>query len=126
MYGSEEQARAGQGLWIGMLAKSYSDTGDPQISINQDRLVALSAVPEERFGLSESKRKDVFREIVAAEDRATREARARVPDSEINKQIDLQRKLMQRYKRHVARKYALNENELPEITIEGVKKGWLW
>ncbi len=126
VYGSEEQARAGQGLWIGMLAKSYSDTGDPQISINQDRLVALSAVPEERFGLAESKRKDVFREIVAAGDRATREAMARVPDSEIMKQIELERELTQQYKRDVARKYALTEDVLVEIGVEGIKKGWSW
>jgi hypothetical protein len=66
----------------------------------------------------------VFREIVAAEDRVTREARAGIPDSDFMKQAELQWKLMQRYKRHVARKYALTEDKIPKITLEGIKKGW--
>ena len=51
---------------------------------------------------------------------------ARVPDSGIMKQIELERELTQQYKRDVARKYALTEDELVEIGVEGIKKGWSW
>lgn len=124
VYGSEEQARAGQGLWIGMLAKSFSDKDVPQVLVNEERLAALSSAPEQRFGLSEAERKEVFREVAAAEDRATREAMALVPDSDIMKQIELERKLTQKYKAEVARKYGLTEDHLLKISVEGVKKGW--
>lgn len=89
VYGTKQQARAGQGLWIGMIAKGFSDKGEPRVVINKDRLAALSQAPEERFGLSQQRRKQVFREIAKAGDRAIREARARVADSEIMKQIEL-------------------------------------
>lgn len=69
VYGSEEQARAGQGLWIAMLAKSYSDTGGPSVLINEERLATLTAEREDRFGLSETDRKQLFAEIGVAEER---------------------------------------------------------
>ncbi len=123
-YGTEQQARAGQGLWIGMIAKGFSDKGEPRVLINEERLAALSQTPEERFGLSEQRRKQVFGEIAAAEDRATRNARARVPDSQIMKQIDLERELGEKYKGKVAQQYGLTSDQLLKITVEGVKKGW--
>lgn len=125
VYGTEEQARAGQGLWIGMLAKSYSDKGVPEVMVNDERLAALSATPEKRFGLSEAQRKQVFREVADAEDRATREAMARVPDSQIMKQIELERELTEKYKAEVARKYGLTKDHLLKISVEGVRNGWL-
>jgi hypothetical protein len=124
VYGSEEQARAGQGLWVGMLAKSYSDKGTPEVLVNEERLAALSATPEERFGLSEGKRKQVFRELAAAEDRATREAEARVPHTEVMKQIELNNELTEKYKGEVARKHGLTPDQLVDIAVEGIKKGW--
>lgn len=124
VYGTEQQARAGQGLWIGMLAKGFSDKAEPRVLVNEDRLAALSHAPEERFGLSEEKRKRVFREIAAAEDRAMREAMAQVPDSQIMKQIDLERELRDTYKAKVVQHHGLTNDQLLKITVEGVKKGW--
>lgn len=124
VYGTEQQARAGQGLWIGMSAKGFSDKGEPNVLINEPRLAGLSQTPEERFGLSEQRRKQVFREIAAAEDRATRDARARVPDSQIMKQIDLERELGKKYKAKVVQQYGLTNDQFLKVTVEGVKKGW--
>lgn len=124
VYGTVQQARAGQGLWIGMIAKGFSDKEEPRVLINEERLAGLSKAPEERFGLSEQRRKQVFREIAASEDRATRDARARFPDSQIMKQIDFERKLGEKYKAAVAQKYGLTNDQLLKITIEGMKKGW--
>lgn len=124
VYGTKLQARAGQGLWIGMIAKGFSDKGEPRVRINEARLAALSQSPEERFGLSEQRRKQIFCELVAAEDRATRDAMARVPDSQIMKQIDLERELGEKYEAMVAQQYGLTNDQLLKITVEGVKKGW--
>ena len=124
VYGTEQQALAGQGLWIGMIAKGFSDKGEPRVRISENRLAALSQAPEERFGLSEQRRKQVFRESAAAEDRATRDAMARVPDSQIMKQIRLERELREMYKAKVAQKYGLTNDQLFNISVEGVKKGW--
>jgi hypothetical protein len=126
VYGSEEQARARQGLWIGMVAKGPAEKGEPQVQIGETRLAALSAQPEERFGLSAEERQRVFREIAAAEKRATQEAMERVPDSRIMEQIELERDLAAEYKRALARKYTISEEELQGIGLEGVKKGWPW
>ena len=124
VYGTEQQALAGQGLWIGMIAKGYYDKGEPQVKINEERLAGLSREPEERFGLSEQKRKQIFSEIAAAEDRATRDAMARIPDSQIMKQIDLESELVKKYKTEIAKKYNITDDQLIKISTEGVKKGW--
>lgn len=126
VYGSEEQAQAGQGLWIGMIAKGPAERGEPEVQISEMRLAALSTQPEERFGLSEEVRQGVFREIAAVEERATKEAMERVPDSRIMEQIELERELGAEHKRALARKYKLSVEQLHEVGLEGVKKGWPW
>ncbi|NZA28657.1 hypothetical protein H0E84_19975 [Luteimonas sp. SJ-92] len=124
VYGTKEQANAGQGLWIGMIAMGPLDKEEPRVLISEERLAALSHVPEERFGLSEEERKKVFRESAAAEDRATREAMARVPGSQIMKQIDMERELEEKYKNELVRKYDLTNEQLQEIVVEAAMKGW--
>jgi hypothetical protein len=124
VYGSEEQARAGQGLWIGMLARNPGESGTPRVLINDERLAALDQEPEVRFGLSKDERKDVFREVVAAEQRASREAMAEIPDSQFMKQVERERQLGAEYKADLVRQYDLTEEELSEIVVEGVTKGW--
>src|SRR5690606_28748557 len=116
---------AGRGLWMAMLAKGPSDRGEPSVQIDEDRLAALSAVPEDRFGLPEATRQEVFRQSAAAEDRATREAMARVPDSEIVKQIALEDELREKYKAELIAKYSLSGDQLLQIQLEGVTKGWV-
>jgi hypothetical protein len=125
VYGTEEQARAGQGLWIGMIAKNFSDTDEPEVRTNEGRLAALSKAQEERFGLSDEDRRTVFREIAAAEDRAMCEAREQVPDDKWEEQIELERDLMEQYKAEVAEEHGLTEDYLLKISVEGVESGWI-
>jgi hypothetical protein len=125
VYGSEEQAQAAQGLWIAMLAKGPSDKGMPAVQINEDRLAALSSVPQERFGLPEATREEVFRKSAAAEDRAMHEAMVQVPDSDIMNQVALEEELRDKYKADLAAKYGLSDDQLLQIQLEGVTKGWV-
>jgi hypothetical protein len=125
IYGSEEQARAGQGTWIAMLAKNHGETSQPTVTINEGRLKALSSEPEERFGLSEESRKRLFSEVFQAERRATAEAGTTVPDSDFRRQGKLQSELAERYTAEVAEKHGLSREDLDAISIEGIIKGWI-
>ncbi len=125
VYGTDKQARAGQGLWIGMIAKSFGDEGEPPVQIDYDRSAALSQRPEERFGLSEETRNQVFRSITAALHKATRDARSRIPDAQLMKQITVERQLREKYRDEIAARYGLTHDQLIEIIIEGAKKGWI-
>ncbi|MBA7667127.1 hypothetical protein ES703_75212 [subsurface metagenome] len=210
---SKERAESGMGQWVAMLALSYGDA-KPSISINNRQIAQLGAKPEEKFGLSEVTRKQIWSEIVKAEDRATKEAEERYPFSpsqslragqtfrltketplmpelepadpmeaigrmrklpprttikvlkvaikrqtpwyfvearsssrtllgkgwinsialigqdqsaarkRIEEQIDLERKLNDKYKNELAKKYGLTLEQLKEIALEGVTKDW--
>ena len=124
VFGTKEQAGARKGLWIGMVAKGKSDTGTPKIFINEERLLARSSKPEELYGLSEQERIDIFHEIVVAEDKASSDAMAHFPDSQIMKQIKLESELTKKYKADLAIKYDLTEKQLRKIAVEGATKGW--
>jgi hypothetical protein len=75
---SKERFEAGMGQWIAMLEKSYYDV-EPTIRINERQIAQLSAKPEQRFGLSEEKRKEIWKELVLLERRARKEAKERYP-----------------------------------------------
>ena len=75
---SKERAESGMGQWIAMLQKNYDDV-EPTISINERQITQLGAKPEERFGLSEEKRKEIWKEHVLVEDRARKEAEEQYP-----------------------------------------------
>ena len=107
-----------------MLAKSPGDEG-PSVSIYEKRLAHLSGKSEDRFGLSEQKRKRVFREMGADDHKAMRKARARFPDPQFLKQFDLASKLEEEYREELAAKYSLTRDQLREIMVEGVTMGWL-
>ena len=124
VYATKEQARAGQALWIGMIGKGISDKQERRVMISQERLAALTQVPENRFGLSEAVRRQVYREIAVAEDRGTREAMARVPDSRIKEQAKLEDTLQEKYKTEVLKKYKLTQDQASKIALEGAQKGW--
>ena len=125
VYGTKEQARA-QGIrWIGMIAMGPLDKVEPRAVVDEGRLAGLSQKPEDRFGLSEQKRKRVFREMGADDRRAMRKARARFSDAQFLKQFDLSSKLEEEYREELAVKYNLTRDQLRDIVWEGVTMGWL-
>ncbi|TPL10205.1 hypothetical protein FJ938_05725 [Mesorhizobium sp. B2-4-14] len=107
-----------------MLAKNYGDTGDPKVVIEEGRLAALSAAPEDRFGFSEEMRRAIFKESGEAEARATREAMERVPNTEPMAQTKLEVDLAEKFKADLVAKQGISEQQLLEIQAEGVTKGW--
>jgi len=137
MFTSKERAESGMGQWIAMLQKSYADV-EPTISINERQIAQLGAKPEQKFGLSEAERQQIWNEIVKSEDRARREAEQEFPDldpldpnysqslfvEQLEKQIELQRILDEKYKNELAEKYGLTRDQLVEIAGEGLTKDW--
>lgn len=125
IYGTEEQATAGQGLWLGMVAwTSHGGATSARYQIHQGRLANLGTSEEKRFGLTEQERKTFLRELVAAEKRATNEAMRRIPDSRLNEQLDLEAELMQRYRNEVFDKWGVTEEQAGKIATEAWEKGW--
>jgi hypothetical protein len=84
-----------------------------------------SSVPR----LSDDTRKQVFAALLAAEDRAARDAEQRFPISagqgtDFMKYAKLSRQLSQDYVAEVWRTYGITEEEARAVGIEGVTKGW--
>lgn len=105
-YTSEEHAESGMGQWIAMLFKKIGDSGEPEIRFNEYQMAQIGANPEEKFGLSEAQRKQIWSEIVKAEDRTTTG------------------KLSEKDKTDLAKKFGLTLEQLDEIRIEGLTKDW--
>ena len=69
------------GQWIAMLIKTDEDESKkPEISINDSQIAQLGAIPVEKFGLSEEKRKEIYQETWKAEDRARIDAQKKYPE----------------------------------------------
>ena len=130
---SKERAESGMGQWIAMLQESPGDLR-PIISINKRQIAQLGAKPEEKFGLSETQRKQIWKEYVLAEDRAWEKAEERylfntgLSQSQFQKQAEkltlFRQQLEKQYKGELTKKYGLTLEQLKEIADEGVTKDW--
>jgi len=130
---SKEGAESGMGQWIAMLQESPGDLR-PRISINKRQIARLSAEPEERFGLSEAKRIEIWKEYVLAEDEAWQKAEEKysfhpgLSQSQFRKQaeklMEFRQQLEKQYKAELAKKHGLTLDQLKEIADEGVTKDW--
>lgn len=123
LYATEEQAKAGQGLWLAMSQMSHSET-QQHITVRSEQLGPLGEVPQEKFGLTKLERQEFFKEMARLERRATDEAMTRYP-SEFQRQLDLERKLKDKYRKELAVKYRLTPEQLQATLLEGVTKQWV-
>jgi ribosomal protein L40E len=78
LYTSREHFQSGMGQWIAMLSK-VGEGSKPDTRVKIELISQISAQPEVRNGLSESTRKEIFKVLVLAEDRADSEAQRRYP-----------------------------------------------
>jgi len=124
VYDTEEKANAGQGLWLAMLQKSFNDT-KPSLTIRAEQISRLGETPQEKFGLTEGERKEIFKEIARVETKATDDAIKRFPN-DFNKQFKLESNLQEKYKDELAAKYSLTRDQLKAISIEGLTNRWVF
>jgi hypothetical protein len=116
-----------------MLQESPGDAG-PKISINQRQIAQLGTKPEDKFGLSEEERKEIWKEIILIEDKALKEAEERIPldtrldtlqlRKQLGKQFELEQQLKEKYEKQLSKKYRLTDKQLKEIVKEGVTEDW--
>ncbi len=98
--------------------------GEESGSIDWNRHLRPPELEEgERFGLSLVERKQLFIELAAAEGRAMDEAMAKHPD-DFDRQIDVQRELTAKYKKHVREQYDITQEQQDAIELEGGEQFW--
>jgi ribonuclease HII len=91
---------------------------------------------DEKFGLTELQRKELFKEIVKAEDKANEYKRAK-EDSLLNLKLDKaklkkeyeivenqSKELLDKYKLELVNKYKINIEQENEIGLEGLDNNW--
>lgn len=78
---------------------------------------------EKKHGLSKEKRKEIYYELVKAEDRAIKEADEKfsVGTDEHSKATD---KLLDQYSKEVREEYGISEEVSSSIAVEGAEKSW--
>ncbi len=123
--------------WIAMLHASPGSAA--KVTINEAQLEHLYDEPVERFGLSEDRRKQVFRDVVAAQDRADCEAEQSHPSVELGEpgwesetmrekplddRRDFRDELLREFYGDIRRHYDLTEVQLEATSDEGTEKDW--
>ena len=100
------------------------------IKENLEEYLSQREKSEDKFGFTEEERKQIFKEIVAAEDRAMNEADIKYPIkagatlNDIEKNIDLNNELTEKYKTQVRTKYGITEDIESEIIVESFEELW--
>jgi hypothetical protein len=114
--------------WIagaGGVARGEGDApGGPGPATDVGR-AAAPGESAERFGLTLSQRQAAFRDLMAAEEQAGRDAAKRFEAKpEAEGQVELAVELAARYQSEIAEKYGITERELVLIQAEGIEQSW--
>jgi len=108
LYLSREDADAGYSNWIARLNKSPD--GLPEITINKQRLTDVTNKPETKMGLSDSTRRQIWKEYIQAQDQAARDSGGlgQIESIEESKRCAIKfRELENSYKIEVATKHGI-------------------
>lgn len=102
-----------------------------RVKENLEEYLRQRGESEDKFGFSEEERRQIFKEIIAAEDRAMNEAdtkypldKAGVTMDDFEKNSDLNNELTEKYKGQVRKKYGITEDQEMEIIVEAFMEGW--
>ncbi len=140
-YRTREHFKSDAGLWIAKLADDsgpIGQTGPVTIDFDDKQLAQVGTQPEDKPGLTEDKRKQIYKEIVAGEDKAARIAEQKYGLSEkqirrtppdkfsevIKKQNEFEESLSNKSKDDLAVRYKLSRKQVDEIAREGLEKRW--
>ena len=128
----------GRALWgpaAGAVTPRIASTNDRQgykltidVPPGLDDYLKQRGSNETKFGLTEAQRKEVFKEAVAAEDKAHAEADRLyppdVPNPNIQGNNDTYDSLVQQYYADVRQPFGLTDDQLSQIEGEGLAKRW--
>ena len=109
-----------------------------KVKENLEKYLQKRNKSEDKFGLTEDKRRQIYKEIVNSEDRAQAEADRQYPISgrstwnlsqsellnRMDKNTELMRRLEEKYKFDLMKKYRITREQLKEIIYEGLSENW--
>lgn len=101
--------------------ENYDITYD--IKDDLDAYLNQRSKSEDKFGLTEEKRRQFFKDIVAAEDKASSEVK-KLKITDPIKYYDKEDELMAKYKANVRKQYKISEEQASEISKEAFEEEW--
>lgn len=134
LYTSKDDFKSSTGQWIANLQK-IGEYSTPEIKVKTELLSYHNTSPEVRDELSEAKRKEIYKALIKASDRAEAEADRRYPwpspndshavaNEKIRKNTEALDALTEKYKSEVAKRYGITQEQRKQINWEGTLKEW--
>lgn len=129
-YASKEKANASMGQWVAMISKMYNDT-KPDFDISETQFKSLTATEQDKWGLTQKQRQEIWDKIIYAERNAQKEADKKHPldkpgitktDMENNGKV--METLKEKNENDIAKEYGLDRTIIDSIGLEGVMSGW--
>jgi hypothetical protein len=129
-YASKELADGGMGQWVAMISKMYDDT-KPDFDLNETQFKALTAVEQDKWGLTQQQRQEIWDKIIYAERDAQTEADKKYPldkpgitKEDMSNNVDLMTELKEKNEQDLAKEYEVDRAIVDSIGLEGVTNGW--
>lgn len=134
LYTSEDDFKGSTSNWIANLQK-IGEYSKPEIKVKTEWLTHDNDEPQVKKNLSEAKRKEIYKALIKAADRAEAEADRKYPwpkpndsrakaDEKIRKNAEALDALAEKYKSEVAKRYGITQEQRKEINWEGTLKEW--
>ena len=137
MFVSKEQYISDRELWLAKAGPGSSDVAC-EIEIDRDQLQYLQVKPEEKFGLSEEKRKEMRWQFCVNDDQSEIDAIKAYPDLDeklpgwslerAQRRLEARARhkemLAKKWRDEAPQKYGLTIEQLKEVGAEGIKMKW--
>lgn len=130
VYTSKEKATSGMAQWIGMISKNRDDI-EPDFSVSEIQLNALTEKREDKWGLTYEQRKEIWNKLIHAEDKAQREADKEYPPDKpgvtmkhFSNNLDLMGKLLKKYEKELAKEHHVPIAIIDSVSLEAFEYGW--
>jgi len=104
-----------------------------KIKENLEEYLLQKDKSEDKLGLTEEKRRLIYKELANAEEKAINEAGKMFPTNITNpnykqenimKNFDKQEELLEKYNLEIMKKYSINEDQKNEIVVEAMAENW--
>jgi len=126
LFQTEEHSKSGMGQWVARLSKAKND-GEPTVAAQHFKIPSPQNAPSYRKSLTLEIRKEIFKEIIQAEDKSMQEAERKYPltsFSNAEKNYTYQHQLAKKFKAEIQRKFKIDQKTLKTISLEGLEYNW--
>ena len=121
-YHDKDIYKSSAASWVGMLSWTKGKE-KPDISINEVMLKAINEPEKKKSNMSLAKRKEIFKSLVACEDKGFNESMEKYPE-DFKKSAEYARKVQKECDIKVYKEYSIDKKTAGGISVEGVTKGW--